>query len=686
MTGLKSVFKLNPRLLAPAFAGLLLAVAISSAAGEGLRRPLFDLWQRMVPRDLTGMPVQVVLIDSASLKAVGPWPWPRYHMARLTEEIAARKPRAIGFDILFPEPDRVRPDIFLALYPELSASAASEIEALPPMDQLFGQVVGRAPVVLGRAGVEGDGIDPAQLIIDPIIEGADGLDLIAPREAIANIPELEQSALGHGLLNGPPDSDGVVRRIPILLRVGGRPMPSISMEMARVALDADKIVVKDHGVETGGRRVPVGRDGRMILHFGHVPPQNISSAVDLFRKNFPADAFAGKLVLIGLAAEGTTDIVTTPFAAEEFGPLVQAQAIDAILRGGWLQRPGWTEAVEWTAGAVLALMVILFVPGRRLALQLLPLGFAGLLAAAAWFAFDLGALLFDPLRPLLMGAFTGAALEAAMFVEARRDRERLRETLVRERVTAAATEGELQAARSIQLGMLPPRSDLARFDPRLDIDALLEPAKSIGGDLYDVVRLDDDRVAFLVGDVTGKGVPAALFMALSKALAKSVVLRGQPDLGVAAEILNEELMRDNSESMNVTMLICIIDLTSGELVLMSAGHEDPLHIVDGRVAIHKLDGGPPFCIVEFPYPQERMRLAVGETLVLISDGVSEAQNEAGVLFGHERLVASLSGKQSATAIIDGMRDAVRDFEAGTEPTDDLTIMAVRYLGVGDMII
>jgi len=138
--------------------------------------------------------------------------------------------------------------------------------------------------------------------------------------------------------------------------------------------------------------------------------------------------------------------------------------------------------------------------------------------------------------------------------------------------------------------------------------------------------------------------------------------------------------------MNVTMLICIIDLTSGELALMSAGHEDPLHIVDGRVAIHKLDGGPPFCIVEFPYPQERMRLAVGETLVLISDGVSEAQNEAGVLFGHERLVASLSGKQSATAIIDGMRDAVRDFEAGTEPTDDLTIMAVRYLGVGDMII
>ena len=81
-----------------------------------------------------------------------------------------------------------------------------------------------------------------------------------------------------------------------------------------------------------------------------------------------------------------------------------------------------------------------------------------------------------------------------------------------------------------------------------------------------------------------------------------------------------------------------------------------------------------------------MRLAPGETLVLISDGVSEAQNGAGALFGHARLVASMAGRQGATAIVDGMRDAVRAFEAGAEPTDDLTVMAVRYLGAGDLIV
>jgi serine phosphatase RsbU (regulator of sigma subunit) len=289
-------------------------------------------------------------------------------------------------------------------------------------------------------------------------------------------------------------------------------------------------------------------------------------------------------------------------------------------------------------------------------------------------------LLVDPIRPLLLGAAAAAGVAGGMFIEARTERERLRETLVRERVAAAAVEGELAAARTIQLDMLPPRGDLAKIDPRLDVDALIEPAKSIGGDLYDVIRLDADRIAFLVGDVTGKGVPAALFMALSKALTKSVVLRGMPSLADAAAILNEELMRDNSE-LNVTMLIGIIDLATGAVTLMSAGHEHPLHVqAGGGVATRELDGGPPFCIVDFPYPDEPMELAPGETLVIISDGVTEALDASDALFGHDRLVAALEGSRSATEMIEAIRSAVRAFEDGTDPTDDLTVMAVRYLG------
>ena len=210
MMGSKLNFNPGSRVWAAGLVALVAAAVISLFAGEAMRRPLFDFWQRAAPRDLAGTQVHVVLIDGDSIAAVGPWPWPRYHMARLTEEIAARHPKAIGFDMLFPEPDRVRPDIFAALYPELNPAAAAEVRKLPPMDRLWGQVIGRAPVVLGRAGVAVGGSDPSQLFVDAAIKGMLPPAMPAEPGVIANIAELEQAALGHGLLNGRPDSDGTV--------------------------------------------------------------------------------------------------------------------------------------------------------------------------------------------------------------------------------------------------------------------------------------------------------------------------------------------------------------------------------------------------------------------------------------------------------------------------------------------
>src|SRR5687768_10959629 len=155
MTGWKSVFSARPRgrRVWAAWALLtLIAILVSIATGERLREAVFDSWQRISPRDLSGSDVRIVMIDGESLKTVGPWPWPRYYLARLTEEVAAGGASVIGFDMLFPEPDRLRPDLFAQFYPELGPQAAGEIAALEPMDQLFGRVIGRSPVVLARAG------------------------------------------------------------------------------------------------------------------------------------------------------------------------------------------------------------------------------------------------------------------------------------------------------------------------------------------------------------------------------------------------------------------------------------------------------------------------------------------------------------------------------------------------------
>jgi serine phosphatase RsbU (regulator of sigma subunit)/CHASE2 domain-containing sensor protein len=659
---------------------LILATVLSLATGGQTRRMLFDAWQRLGPREVKAPNVRVVLIDGKSLGMVGPWPWSRYYLARLTEDIAKQGAKVIAFDVLFPEPDRVNPVLFAKLYPELSPATSSEVQALPSMDQFFGQVVGRSPVVIARAGAE-DGVREG-LTVDAQISGALPKRVGEWPAAIVAIPELEDVALGHGLINGQPDSDGTIRSVPLVMRVAGKPMPGFAMEIARLGLDSPGFQVTPDSVKLTGRNIPVDDRGRMHFRFGTFPDRNIISAAVVLGDAAPRGFFTGKTVLIGLAAEGTADIVSTPLAAENYGSLVQAQAVDAIESGsGWLSRPRWANVLEWALAAMLALLGLLAAwrgkaPRLALAIALIAL------PIASWLAFDRLSLLVDATRPLLIGGGALAGVVIGLFADARRDRERLRKTLVEERVAAAQTEGELQAAREIQMSMVPPRATLANVDPRLDVDALLEPARSVGGDLYDLARLDDDRIGFMIGDVTGKGVPAALFMAMSKALTSFVLNRENVDLAGAVTSVNEELLRGGGETLSVTMIIGIIDLKTGAVSLVCAGHEDPITLKpDGKAEIHRLLGGPPLGLTTFDYPVEPLGLSPGDTLMLVTDGITEAQNLNDELYGRQQILTEIAQKRgSATELCEGIRDAVRTFEGGLEPTDDLTVMVLRYLG------
>ncbi len=664
-----------------AWAGMtLLAVLVTLALGERMRSGIFDSWQAARPRDLSATDVRVVMIDDASIEHVGPWPWPRYYLARLTEELAARGAKVIGFDILFPERDPGRPENFVAFYPELSASAAAEVKGLESMDQAFARVIGASPVVLAHAGVERAPEGQTPLAISQVAGKLPPAINRWPAE-LAAIPELDDVALGHGLINVRPDSDGVIRSMPLVMVAGGQPRPGFALEIARHAIDAEGIEATPSSIYVNGRTFPVDHHGRMRLHFGDFPSDKVISAALLMgeAEDLPKDLFTGKPVLIGLSAEATFDVAVTPLAAEEHGPLVQAQTVDSILRGGWLVRPAWVGIGEWAVAALLALLALGNALFERTYRILLALIFA-VIPLGSWLAFSNASLLFDPARPLLVGGGALAGVAIGLFAMARIDRERLRDVLVQERIVAAETEGELQAARAIQLGMVPPRARLRSFDPRVDLDALLEPAKSVGGDFYDAIMIGDDQLGFAVGDVTGKGVPAALFMAMSKALTGAALSRMQADPATMASAINTELLKDNSEAMSVTMLLGILDLNTGEVRMACAGHEDPLLLsADGSLTRVRLEGGVPLCVAELPYPLETLTLKAGETLVLISDGVTEAQDAQGALFGRDRILACADAKVgSARAICEQIREQVRFFENGTEATDDLTVMALRY--------
>jgi adenylate cyclase len=676
-------------------AAALIAMALVLALGGRLSRPLYDLFQNTSPTPPVSSQVHVVVVDADSLKAIGGWPWSRFYLARLVEEIGNRGASAIGLDILMPEPDRLTPTRFAELYGELSPPAAAEVRALPSMDAVFARVIGRAPMVLARAGVRTQSFDALDQDAAPLppearFSAALPAGVASFPRAVANLPLLDGAALGHGLVNGDADDDGVVRRAPLVANVAGQPTPGFALELVRVAKGVDQLGLKTSGgrltaVLVGDRTLPTSADGRLALRFGDWRTVPTTSAADLLRKGLPGDLFKNQIVLVGLTAAGTSDVVKTPRAGQTFGVFVQAQAVDAILRGVGLRRPGWATPLEWTLGVLLALAAWAAV-SRLTALGVIAaaVGGAALALGASWASFQVG-LLLDPFPILLPAAATTAGTVTALFVEGRRLQSRLRVAIEEGRVKAARVEGELAAAADIQLGMLVPRADLARLSPAVDLDAVLQPARNVGGDLYDAFMLDDGRLCFLVGDVTGKGVPAALFMALSKSLARSLLAR--PDLGLteAVAAINVELSRDNREDMALTLLVGVLHTESGEIDLCCAGHENPLVASsDGRVRDVPLLGGPPLCVDDsFPYPVEHLTLLPGESLLVFSDGLTEAQAPDGALLTRADLLA-LVGRAaqgaSSAAMVDAVVAGVRAFEAGSEPSDDLTVLAVRLSG------
>jgi serine phosphatase RsbU (regulator of sigma subunit)/CHASE2 domain-containing sensor protein len=677
--------------LAGLVAGLA-AAALVLLLGGRLSQPLYDLCQTLSPAPPVSRQVHVVVIDADSLRAVGGWPWSRFYLARLVEEIANRGATAIGLDFLLPEPDRLDPPRFADLYGDLSPAAAAEVRALPSMDAVFARVIGRNPVVLGRAGVRARSFDALDQTSAPLPDDV-RFSQPAPKDvatfplAVANLPLLDGAALGHGLVNGDPDPDGVVRRVPLLAQVAGAPTPGFALELVRIANGADTIgLATSHGrltaVKVGDRSAPAAADGRLALRFGDWRAIQTTSAADVLRKGLPGDLFKGQIVLVGLTSAGTSDVVHTPRTGQTYGVFVQAQAVDAILHGAGLRRPAGAAWAEWGLGALLALAAWAGIAG-------LPIGGMAIAAAgaitaalgASWFGFQAG-LLLDPFPVLAPAAATSAATVAALFVEGRALQARLRAALEEERLAAARVAGELAAAADIQSGMLTPRDELARLSPAVDIDAVLAPARSVGGDLYDAFMLDEGRLCFLLGDVTGKGVPAALFMALSKSLARSLLTRADLDLTAAVTQINAELSQDNREAMALTLLVGILHIADGQVELCCAGHENPLVAgPDGQVRELALIGGPPLCVdPTFPYSTEPLRLKPGETLLVFSDGLTEAQAPDGELLPRETLLSIVSQAArapSAAAMVDQVAAAARAFEAGADPSDDLTILAVR---------
>jgi sigma-B regulation protein RsbU (phosphoserine phosphatase) len=286
------------------------------------------------------------------------------------------------------------------------------------------------------------------------------------------------------------------------------------------------------------------------------------------------------------------------------------------------------------------------------------------------------ACLLKPVNPLLLKDKMNSSLERKFL------RDRLNARLAR-------IETELDDARQLQLSMMPAVFPLPTRERPIEIFGIAEPARELGGDLYDFYYRDDGRLCFIIGDVSDKGVPAALFMARTKDVVRlvstvfrSTILNGASPAEIICRV-NHELCLDNSACMFVTLFLGVIDTQSGELEFCNAGHNSP-YLLHGAGGVTQVLGakGPPIGVrSRSNYEGGQLRLDFGDGLFLFTDGVTDATNEQGDFFKEERLEQLLHSHlvMGPEAVISATMTAIRDFRRTASPADDITMLALRRL-------
>jgi sigma-B regulation protein RsbU (phosphoserine phosphatase) len=245
------------------------------------------------------------------------------------------------------------------------------------------------------------------------------------------------------------------------------------------------------------------------------------------------------------------------------------------------------------------------------------------------------------------------------------------------------TENELQVAKKIQMGMIPKIFPAFPHRAEFDIYAVIEPAKVVGGDLYDFFFVDDHKFCFIIGDVSGKGVPAALYMAVTKTLLKAAAIKSGSPEKLLTET-NDDLSKDNDECMFATVFCGILDTRTGEVLFSNAGHNPPLIMrADGTVTYLEQKKGLALGVMEGTrFYLEKLKLERGDSLFVYTDGVTEAFNEEGQEFSEERLqkeLKLLAGKP-AKHTVETIKSVVVGFAGEAPQADDITIMQFIYYG------
>jgi len=403
---------------------------------EILRLKTFDLYQQLLKPKPGPEQVVIIDIDEKSLNHLGQWPWPRTLLAQIVDIANTAGAAAIGFDVLFPEYDRTSPANIADLVEGYDSITATKLRSMKSNDQAFADAMAKARVVLGQSGFQRElkqwhsgKIKSAALATlgpapDRFLDSYPGL--------VRNVPELEASAKGLGMVSIRPEKDGIIRRVPYIMKAQSLMLPAFGLELIRVATGQATILIKTE--ETGVNslnlssiRMPADRNAKAWLHFRPHKEGIFFSATDVLKNKVPPQVFKGRIVLVGTSATGLFDMKATPVDPGMPGVEVHAQLINAILTQNLLKRPAWANGMEVTLTVLINLLLIALLPRLGATLTIASGAIIAIsLTSACWWAFGSLGLILDYAFPLLTSLAVTGLLVSLGYLSEEIDRRRIK--------------------------------------------------------------------------------------------------------------------------------------------------------------------------------------------------------------------------------------------------------------------
>ena len=634
----------------------------------------FDLYQKVFA-EKKNSDVVIIDIDEKSLGKFGQFPWNRIVFAEILDKLNASNPKAIGFDIFFTEKDKQSPDELIKSYGLIPADIA-ELQNLKSPDDIFAEKLKESKSIIAVLGSN----VPSHSNYDRKAKARFLSKGGEPKQftysypySIGSLEVLEKNVKGLGSISFLDQLDGIIRSLPLVVQFNKKIYPTMGLEMVRVGSKQKNIYVElnEVGIQRISARphkIDSDPNGIIWIKFKKSDKKQYISAGDVYDGKFQTDFFKDKYVLIGASAQGLFDLVKTPLGVTIPGVEVHANVIENILDQSYLVRNPNTYIFELLFSIIVAL--ITFILSQKVKPKLsLSIFFGNILAIIiiGFSIYKFRSELVDMSYPIFIVTATFLTGLYFRFIEENKialDNLQKEAKLLKERELAAG----------VQKSLFP---DISKFENF--IFARNVPARDVSGDYFDVVRSTPEEYFFTLADVSGKGVKAGMYMAKASSIFRTLTNLKFPLEKVVFGV-NNELVEAKFKGMFVTAVFGKLNIKTGELVFINAGHESILTFDQNKNYEYIKSEMPPIGIVKYftesMVKSNTMNLK-DKTFVVYTDGVTEGYLKNGEELGAEGVQKIIDGMSEVTPknIVESIE---KELNWGAEKLrDDITCMAIN---------